>query len=985
MTPVELLDRFFYWWGCQVALHPWKVILATIVIVCFSSLGLLRFTSEADGWRLYLPEGSRHSIVQNWKKDHFTEDTRGTVTLFTHRENVLTSEGLLLLYDLHEEVRSAQFEGHNYTHACLKIPITNIRLNEDKTRRKRTALETDSETPLEIVTGRSENYPQYEDYFNFYGDEESTEKVDSDHDDESFEDLPREIYCDIVETLEEKCGEYSLLEIWKYDKQTISELTNQDIIDAINTVHESPVFGYDTDYTSYLGQVTYNASGQVVSAKSIRSIWLEQFDPKNIPKSSKLFGFEINPADQLTISYEKEVLKVMKRWRDELVVNDKGYSFFMNLPISFPEEASGPLEYDITRQVYGYIIMFLYTLLTLGKLNMVEHKFYLAAAGISSVFFGFISAIGITMALGFQYCPQHGLLPFICLGIGIDDMFVIMRCFNNIPEAEKKKNGIVKNMGRTMRYAGCSITVTSLTDICVFGVGALTYFPSMQSFSVAGAIAIAIIFIFQSSWFIAWMVLDQHRIQQRRDGFLPFLVHEDWVPPKWSQKDFGGNIMRRVALLFQSYIFQSVIILLTIGMCAMGIWGSYHLQVDYDPITLLPKDSYLRLWIDQNEVDFPTDGWGVNFYTQDISYTLDNFEKLDKIVNDLDNLTRTQGHLVHYGKKLPKNVQSLFETATGFWWQDFKNHIAEYKAHKDWREALDVGLLQKYLSDFLYHKDGSIYRNNFKFSTDIICNREAPSITSARLGTLKFRHLKGPTKHLPAQRALNKILTSAHLSNTTFAYSVIYPAWEIEEIMLDEMHRNISMALLSVLVIVFVIMFDIRICFLVLSCVMLTLIDVAGITYILGMTLDPFYLMDLIIGIGLSVDYAVHIAHSFVAHEGSKKERATRGFISISPAVLHGAATTFLAITLLVFSESHLFSIFFNIISLTVVLGLFHGLFYLPTMLILFGADNTTEKKTNHHENIQDNKEKCSNKGSDNLSFKQDDLGASLEVTGSAA
>ena len=964
-----------------MALNPWKVILATLVIVCFSSLGLLKFTSEADGWKLYLPEGSRHSIVQNWKKDHFTEDTRGTVTLFTHKENVLTAEGLLLLYDLHEEVRSAQFEGQNYTHACLRIPITNIRLNDDKKRRKRMALGTDSETPLEIVN--SKNDPQYEDYFNFYGGEESTNEDDSDYDDESVENLPREIYCDIVETLEEKCGEYSLLEIWKYDKQTISKLTTQDIIDAINTVNESPVFGYETDYTSYLGQVTYNTSGQVVNAKSIRSIWLEQFDPENIPKSSKLFGFEIHPADPFTISYEKEVLKVMKRWRDELEVKDKDYSFFMNLPISFPEEASGPFEYDIARQVYGYIIMFLYTLLTLGKLNMVEHKFYLAAAGISSVFFGFISAIGITMALGFQYCPQHGLLPFICLGIGIDDMFVIMRCFNNIPEAEREKNGLVKNMGQTMRYAGCSITVTSLTDVCVFAIGALTKFPSIQSFSVAGAIAIAIIFIFQSSWFIAWMVLDQHRIQQRRDGFLPFIVHEDWEPPKWSQKDIGGDIMRKVAPVFKSFIFQSVIILITASMCAMGIWGTYNLQVNYDPITLLPKDSYLRLWLDQNEVDFPTDGWGVNFYTQDIAYTLDDFEKIDKIVNNLDNLTRTQGHLVHYGKKLPKTVQSMFETATGFWWQDFKTFIAEYKAHKDWREALNMGIFPLYLSDFLYHKDGSIYNDNFKFSADIICNMEAPPITSVRLGTLKFRDLKGPTQHLPAQHAVNKILTDANLSNTTFAYSVIYPAWEIEEIMLDEMHRNISMALLSVLLIVFLIMFDFRICFLVLSCVMLTLIDVAGITYILGMTLDPFYLMDLIIGVGLSVDYAVHIAHSFVAHEGSKKQRATSGFIAISPAVLHGAATTFLAITLLVFSESHLFSIFFNIISLTVVLGLYHGLFYLPTMLVLIGADK--EQTINDDEDTQDAKEKCSNNGTDNLSFKQDDSGTNVRVNGSTA
>ena len=105
--------------------------------------------------------------------------------------------------------------------------------------------------------------------------------------------------------------------------------------------------------------------------------------------------------------------------------------------------------------------------------------------------------------------------------------------------------------------------------------------------------------------------------------------------------------------------------------------------------------------------------------------------------------------------------------------------------------------------------------------------------------------------------------------------------------------------------------------------------------------------------------------------------------MKLSPAVLHGAATTFLAITLLVFSESHLFSIFFNIISLTVVLGLYHGLFYLPTMLVLIGADK--EQTINDDEDTQDAKEKCSNNGTDNLSFKQDDSGTNVRVNGSTA
>ena len=42
------------------------------------------------------------------------ENMRATITLFTHEENVLTSEALLLLLDLHKKVRGVKFEGKDY-------------------------------------------------------------------------------------------------------------------------------------------------------------------------------------------------------------------------------------------------------------------------------------------------------------------------------------------------------------------------------------------------------------------------------------------------------------------------------------------------------------------------------------------------------------------------------------------------------------------------------------------------------------------------------------------------------------------------------------------------------------------------------------------------------------------------------------------------------------------------------------------------------
>ena len=978
---IQIFENFFFWWGCAVASNPYAVILPCLLLTGLSSLGFLNFSSEADGWKLFLPEGSRHLTVQNWREEHFVEDTRGSIALFNHEETVLTSEALLLLLDLHQKVRDVHFEGKNYTHVCMKIPVTNIGLSDKRRRRRRrkrsgSSLNVGASSSLGQHASDDDDDYEYPEFFNFYGTGQEVEGDDyinfygpGQHqdatapaaEDDELDGLPREVYCDIVETLEDKCGEFSLLEIWNYDRDVISKLSQQDIIDAINTVDVSPVLGYDTDYTSYLGEKEYNDTGHVVRARSIRNIWLEQFSPKDILPTQKLTGFEIDQVDPFTLGYETEVLKVMKKWREDRAKEGKGYSFNMNLGLSFNTEASGPIEYDINRQICGYVVMFLYTMFTLGQLNIVEHKFYLAGAGILSVFFGYIIGVGSTMALGFPYTPLTGLLPFICLGIGIDDMFVIMRCFKNIPEKDKEQNGLVKNVGLTMQHAGVSITVTSLTDICAFGVGAITFFPSLQSFGISAAFAIAAIYIFQSSWFVACMVLDQRRIQKKRDGFLPFLIHKDWEPPKWTQTDIGSIVMTKISRVFDFRILQAFIVLLTAAMFGIGIWGTYEIKVEYNPITLIPKASYLRSWLDQKNVDFPSDGWGVIIYTQEISYTMQDFEKIDFIASGLDNLTREHNEWVHYGKQLSKAVQVPFERGTGFWWLDLKAFMAEHKSTKDWREVIRQGKLPLYLSDFLHHEDGSIYNNNFRFGGNITCNAEAPPITSAKLGTLKFRDLKGPKEHLPAQRAINDIIRKAELSNTTFAYSDIYPAWEIDEILAGELYRNLSLALLCVVLIITITLADICICFIILGCVLFTMVDVVGITYFLGLTIDPFVLISTIVGIGLSVDYAAHIAHTFAITKGTRKERAMNGFIAMGPAILHGGITTFLALIFLAFSESHVFVTFFNIVSMTVVFGLFHGLFFLPVMLILFGTDNVDDDDDRDEVENSD----CSTVGSD--------------------
>ena len=61
------------------------------------------------------------------------------------------------------------------------------------------------------------------------------------------------------------------------------------------------------------------------------------------------------------------------------------------------------------------------------------------------------------------------------LGIGIDDMFVISQCWSNMKKDPcNTKLSLPDQMGVTLKHAGVSITITTVTDVFAFGVGAFS-------------------------------------------------------------------------------------------------------------------------------------------------------------------------------------------------------------------------------------------------------------------------------------------------------------------------------------------------------------------------------------------------------------------------------------------------------------------------------------------------------------------------------
>ena len=98
----------------------------------------------------------------------------------------------------------------------------------------------------------------------------------------------------------------------------------------------------------------------------------------------------------------------------------------------------------------GYMLVFVYVNVMLSKLNFVEQRIWLSVIGILrwrkeskkksltlslilfSVLMGMILGYGLRSLFGLFYSAAHTVIPFLLLGIGIDNIFVITQTFNTL-------------------------------------------------------------------------------------------------------------------------------------------------------------------------------------------------------------------------------------------------------------------------------------------------------------------------------------------------------------------------------------------------------------------------------------------------------------------------------------------------------------------------------------------------------------------------
>jgi len=149
--------------------------------------------------------------------------------------------------------------------------------------------------------------------------------------------------------------------------------------------------------------------------------------------------------------------------------------------------------------------------------------------------------------------------------------------------------------------------------------------------------------------------------------------------------------------------------------------------------------------------------------------------------------------------------------------------------------------------------------------------------------------------------------------------------------------NNIIGACVCVFVVNMVMLADLVAALLVL--LMIGFVDICILGYMAHMGLDfnSITAINLVLAVGLAVDYSAHIAHSFLVAKGPGLERAKEAIDHVGMSVFSGAFSTFLAILPLGLGKSYVFGVFFKMWFMIVVFGSYFGLIVLPIFLRFLG------------------------------------------------
>lgn len=263
-----------------------------------------------------------------------------------------------------------------------------------------------------------------------------------------------------------------------------------------------------------LGGTTKDAQGRLLSAEALQSMFL-LMSPRQLYEH-----FKDNYETQDIGWSEAKAAAILEAWQREFVElaqdslpqnsSQRIHAFSTTTLSDIMKSFS---DVSTIRVAGGYLLMLAYACVTMLRWDCSKSQGAVGLAGVLLVALSVASGLGLCSLLGISFnAATTQVLPFLALGIGVDDMFLLAHAFTETSQHVPFK----ERTGECLRRTGTSVALTSISNMIAFFMAALVPIPALRAFSLQAAVVVVFNFAMVLLVFPAILSLDLHRRQDQR-------------------------------------------------------------------------------------------------------------------------------------------------------------------------------------------------------------------------------------------------------------------------------------------------------------------------------------------------------------------------------------------------------------------------------------------------------------------------------------